>query len=65
MVQNLITKFSADAKVLKEAKRILKRSQQVPAETVMIVSDAYAQLKEVDYAAVLEQLYPLNDNDMC
>jgi len=34
VVQNLITKFSGDAKVLKEAKRILKKSPQVPAETV-------------------------------
>jgi roadblock/LC7 domain-containing protein len=58
---NLITKFSDDAKVLKGAKEILKKSARVPAETVESVKNAYKQLKSEDYAKVLEQLYPLND----
>ena len=56
VTQNLIKKFSTDAKTLKQAKQILKGSPHVPVETVQLVKDAYAALKDADYASVLHQL---------
>ena len=46
MVKNLIQKFASDAKLLKEAIKILKaasvgRGGAVPDETVQLVKDAY------------------------
>ena len=58
VMSNLVEKYQSDAQVLKQAKSILKKSEKVPAETVQQVSDAYRRLKEQDYSAVLEQLYP-------
>ena len=52
---NLIKKFGTDARVLKEAKQILKGSngENVPEETVQSIRDAYEKLKSEDYASVL------------
>ena len=58
VTKNLILKFGNDAKVLKEAKSILKKSENVSDETVQLVKEAYNTLKETDYAAVLNQLHP-------
>ena len=60
VVANLISKYSQNAKVLKEAKRICKRSPQVPEETVQSLATAYSTLKQANFAQVLEQLYPAN-----
>ena len=58
MVKNLIQKFASDARLLKEAIKILKSASvglggSVPDETVQLVKDAYEQLKQQDYASVL------------
>ena len=58
VTRNLIQKFGTDAKVLKQAMTILKKSENVPEETVQLVKEAYNILKEADYAAVLNQLHP-------
>ena len=56
----MISKYSQNAKVLKEAKKICKRSSQVPEETVQSLATAYSNLKQANFAQVLEQLYPAN-----
>ena len=54
VTKNIIEKYHSDAKVLKEAAKILKGSRHVPVETIKSVRDAYTALKEKDYACVLQ-----------
>ena len=50
----MIAKYPEDVKALKETKQILKKSPNVPIETVQMVKAVYTQLKESDYAGFLE-----------
>ena len=61
VVQNLVSRYSQDATVLKKAKDMLKAgSEHIPDETFQSVKSALRKLKEADYAGYLAQLYPLN-----
>ena len=60
---NLIKKFAQDPKVLRMAKKILKKSTHIPTDLLNQVKGAYQELREKDPLAVANEKYSQSSNE--
>ena len=63
VVNNLVNKFGSDAKLLKQAKSILKNSPHIDPETLEIISSALGKIKADQPLDYLKQIVEHLDED--